>query len=105
MNAFAAALATLTGDPNLGVDILYVPNAGTPISCRAVAAEPDIDEKLTTAKIRDVKRTLLIQASDVPAPARNDTVQFPPSTAPYRVVDFKANDPQRLAWKLDVAPE
>jgi hypothetical protein len=106
MSAFGVMLATLFSDPNLGMDVVYCPQSGSPIPCRAAYAQPDTELTLQPAsKLRDTKRILLVQSYDVASPAKDDTVQIPPGGAVFRVMDFRATDPMRLTWRLEVAPQ
>ncbi|WP_372624963.1 hypothetical protein [Falsiroseomonas sp.] len=57
MTAFAAALAVLTADPNLGSDATWQRGGGPPVALRVVRSSPD--------QLRDAFGTALIQATDV----------------------------------------
>ncbi len=57
MTAFAAALAVLAADPNLGTDATWQRGAGVVIPLRVLRSSPD--------QLRDAFGTGLIQASDV----------------------------------------
>ncbi|HEY1630801.1 MAG TPA: hypothetical protein VGF56_05765 [Rhizomicrobium sp.] len=105
MSAFGVMLATLFSDPNLGMDIVYCPAAGGAIACRGAYAQPDIETQIQSAQIRDRKRVLLVRACDIAQPADNDTVQVPAGSAPFRLLNFNANDPMRLTWRLELAPQ
>jgi hypothetical protein len=58
MNAFDAALAVLTADPNLGSEAIYRAGGnGPPIALRILRASPD--------RLGDAFGTALLQATDV----------------------------------------
>lgn len=101
MSAFGVLLDTLLNDPNLGVDLTYTPQSGSPVACRGAWAQPDITTQIGTARITDQKRLLKVKRADVAQPVRNDAVRIAGVT--YRVVDFNGDDPLRLTWTLTLA--
>lgn len=102
MNAFASALSTIVNDANLGVDVIYMPANAAPIPCRGAFVQPDIQPTIgSSLRVSDRRRGLMVLASDIAAPAVNDTVTI--GAATYRVVDFTARDPQRMSFHLQLA--
>jgi hypothetical protein len=104
-NAFAVMLATLRHDPHQSVEIRYRPQSGAPLApFRANFIEPDVDQQLQTAKVRDRKRFLSVSQSDLPDPAVGDQVEIPTGGPLYDVADFTCGDGRRLEWHITVAP-
>jgi hypothetical protein len=102
-NAFAVMLNTLRRDPHQSVEVRYRPKSGAPFTCRANFIEPDVEQQLQTTKVRDRKRFLSVNQSDVPNPVVGDQVEIPTDGPLYDVADFKSGDGHRLEWHITVA--
>jgi hypothetical protein len=103
MGAFGVLLDSLLDNPDLGVDIVYTPASGSPVSCRASFAQPDMEAQLATSRVRDRKRWLLVKQSDIAQPAKGAQVAI--GTDTLRVLDFWATDPSRLTWTLSLGED
>ena len=101
--SFSALLDVLLSDPNLGIDVVYRPLMGAPVPCRAAFANPDIEQQLATARVRARKRWLIVKSADVAQPSKDDMIEIPVGGAEFRVLNFSANDPMRLTWRIEVA--
>lgn len=97
MTAFAAAMAALVADPNLGTEAVYRANGtGTPVSLRVLRSSPD--------RIADAFGTSVIQASDVlslaiatlPNLAAGDSFTLGPDTL---TVQHAERDATGIAWR------
>ena len=104
MNAFEAMARTLKNDPNTGIAIAYRPAAGGEIRCRASFVQPDIEVQLQSTKAKDRKRILAVNQTDVPVVTLNDEVDIPAGGSTFVVVNFSADDPQRIEWHITVTP-
>lgn len=98
MTAFAAAVAALTADPNLGADAIYrAGGTGAPVPLRVARSAPDrLGEAFGTTVVQATD-VLLVAAADVAAPAAGDTVAIGPDTL---TVLHAERDAAGVAWRV-----
>lgn len=97
MTAFAAALAALAADPNLGTDGTWQRGGGPLVALRVLRSSPD--------QLRDAFGTGLIQATDVltvpiavlPDVAAGDTFTLGPEVL---TVQHAERDAAGVAWRV-----
>jgi hypothetical protein len=101
MTAFAGAVdATFAA---FGIDAVYTPAGGEPVSVRVIARRPDTIVGFGETRIHAETATFELRASQVANPRTGDQLTvagdiFIVQGEPER------RDPDRLVWSLDVRP-
>jgi hypothetical protein len=86
-----------------GVDAVYTPAGGEPVSARVIARRPDTIVGFGETRIHAETTTFEVRASEVADPRPGD--QLAASGAMFIVQGEPARrDPNRLVWALDVRP-
>jgi hypothetical protein len=101
MTVFAGAVdATFAA---FGIDALYTPAGGEPVSLRVIATRPDAVIGFGETRIHAQTATFEVRASDVADPRPGDQLSVGGETF---VVQGEPDrrDPDRLVWSLDVRP-
>lgn len=102
MEAFALALDTLYGDPNMGTPALYrAGGAGDGVPVTVLLSQPDADLPFGAATVRTATRVVEVRRSEVAAPAEGDALVIQGETLVVQAPP-KA-DAARLSWTLDLA--
>jgi hypothetical protein len=101
MEAFAGAVeATFAA---FGIDAVYTPMGGDPVTVRVIARRPDTIVGFGETRLHAETATFEIRASEVAAPRPGDQLTvdgegFVVQGEPER------RDPDRLVWTVDVMP-
>jgi hypothetical protein len=95
---FGAVDATFAA---FGIDALYTPAGGEPVSLRVIARRPDATVGFGDTRIHAETATFEVRASEVASPGPGDQLtvgaeSFVVQGEPER------RDPDRLVWTLDV---
>jgi hypothetical protein len=99
MNAFAAAMATLAADRNIGTDVVWYPGGSGPgVAIRAVRSSPD--------RVAGAFDTAIVQATDVvtvatsaaPTLAAGDTFVIGSDTLTVQHIERSAFDASTTAF-------
>jgi hypothetical protein len=86
-----------------GIDALYMPPGGEPVSVRVIARRPDAIVSFGEARIHAETATFELRASEVPSPRPGD--QFLLGSETFVVQgEPERRDPDQLVWTLDVRP-
>ena len=104
MSAFAAALATLHADPNLGVDAEWQPaSGGSWRPLRILLRQPqDIVAGLGSARAVAVEASALIADLAPDAPRRGDRLRRVAPATTWRIETLEP-DAHGLSWTLGLA--
>jgi hypothetical protein len=84
-----------------GVDAIYTPAGGEPVSVRVIARRPDTIVGFGETRIHAETATFEIRASEVANPRSNDQLAVGGETFVIQG-EPERRDPERLAWSLDV---
>jgi hypothetical protein len=86
-----------------GVDALYTPAGGEPVSVRVIARRPDMIVGFGETRIHAETATFEVRASEVASPRPGDQLTVGSETF---IVQGEAErrDPGRFVWSLDVRP-
>jgi hypothetical protein len=98
MSAFAAALAALAADPNLGVSALWRAGgagSGTPI--RVLRSSPDVTSAGFETSIVQPTDVLTVAADAIASPAAGDTITI---SAEVLTVQHAERDATGVAWRV-----
>jgi hypothetical protein len=84
-----------------GIDAVYTPAGGDPVSVRLIARRPDTIVGFGETRIHTETATFEVRASELASPHPDDQVTVDGQTF---VVQSKSErrDPDRLVWTLDV---
>ena len=98
MSAFAAAMAALVADPNLGVDAVYR-QGGTsaPIAARVLRSSPDRVADAFGTEILSATDILSVAIAVLPAVDGGDTFTIGPDTL---TVQHAERDAAGIAWRV-----
>jgi hypothetical protein len=86
-----------------GIDAVYTPTGGEPLSVRAIARRPDTIVGFGETRIHAETATFEVRASEVANPRPDDQLTVASDTF---VIQGKPErrDPDRLVWMLDTRP-
>ncbi|MDH3661177.1 MAG: hypothetical protein OEU92_14315 [Alphaproteobacteria bacterium] len=99
MKAFAGAVdATFAA---FGVDAIYEPTGGDPITVRVIARRPDTIVGFGETRIHAETASFEIRASEVAAPRPGDQLTIEGDSFVVQG-EPERQDPDRLVWTLDV---
>ena len=101
MTVFAGAVdATFAA---FGIDAVYTPAGGEPLSVRVIARRPDTMVGFGETRIHTETAIFEVRASEVASPRPDD--QFIVDGQTFVVQgEPERRDPDRLVWSLDVRP-
>jgi len=101
MTVFAGAVdATFAA---FGIDALYTPAGGEPVSVRIIARRPDTIVGFGDTRIHAETATFEVRASEVANPQPDDQLIVDGQTFLIQG-DPERRDPERRVWSLDVRP-
>jgi hypothetical protein len=101
MTVFAGAVdATFAA---FGIDAVYAPAGGEPVSVRVIARRPDTIVGFGKTRIHAETATFEVRASEVANPRPNDQLTVGSDTLVIQG-EPERRDPDRLVWSLDVRP-
>ena len=86
-----------------GIDALYTPTGGEPVSVRVIARRPDTILGFGETRIHTVTATFELPASDVANPRPDDQLIVDGQTFVVQG-EPERRDPDRLVWSLDTRP-
>ena len=86
-----------------GIDALYTPAGGEPVSVRLIARRPDTIVGFGDTRIHAETVTFEVRASDVANPRPDDQLTVGGDTSVIQG-EPERGDPGRLVWTLDVRP-
>jgi hypothetical protein len=99
MEAFAGAVdATFAA---FGVDAIYQPSEGDPISVRVIASRPDAVTGFGETRIHAETATFELLVSEVAAPRSGDALTVDGESFVIQGEPVR-RDPDRLVWTVDV---
>jgi hypothetical protein len=101
-SAFDAALAALLADPNIGRDVVYTPQGGTPITVRAVLRRPDDVTSFGDARLWSETTRLDLCVGEVTNPRPGDRVRI--DGEDFDIQGEPQRDSERLIWTITLAP-
>jgi hypothetical protein len=84
-----------------GIDALYTPTGGEPVSVRVIARRPDTIVGFGNTRIHAETATVELRASDVANPRPDDQLIVDGETFVIQG-EPERRDPDRLVWTLDV---
>jgi hypothetical protein len=101
MTVFAGAVdATFAA---LGIEAVYMPAGGEPVSARVIARRPDTIVGFGDTRIHAETATFEVRASEAANPRPGDLVTIGSETFVVQG-EPERRDPDRLVWSLDVRP-
>jgi hypothetical protein len=101
MTVFQAAVdATFAA---FGIDAIYAPAGGEPVSVRVIARRPDAIVGFGDTRIHTETATFEVRASEVANPRPGDQLSVNGETLVVQG-EPERRDPDRLVWTLDVRP-
>jgi hypothetical protein len=83
-----------------GIDAVYTPAGGDPVSARVIARRPDTIVGLGETRIHAETATFELRASDVASPQPSDQLTVGGETFVVQG-EPERRDPDRLVWLLD----
>jgi hypothetical protein len=86
-----------------GIDAVYTPAGGEPVSVRVIARRPDTIVGFGETRIHTETATLALRASEVANPRSDDQLTVDGQTFVVQS-EPERRDPGRLVWSLDVRP-
>jgi hypothetical protein len=84
-----------------GIDAVYVPAGGEPVSVRVIARRPDTIVGFGETRIHAETATFEVRASEVASPRLGDELSIDGDTFTVQG-EPERRDPDRLVWSLDV---
>lgn len=103
MTAFTRAVGVIFANPDVGVDGTFLPAAGGSVAVRVIWSRPDELEPFGQTGVTSSKRIAEIQASEVAAPLKGDSIQIPVGGSTYKILaDPRQPDPDRRIWRLEL---
>jgi hypothetical protein len=101
MTAFQGAVDTTFAA--FGIDAVYTPAGGDPVSVRLIARRPDTIVGLGETRIHAETATFQVRASDIANPHPGDQLSVDGESFIVQG-EPEQRDPDRLVWTLDVRP-
>ena len=86
-----------------GIDAVYTPAGGDPVSVRVIAKRPDTIVGFGETRIHAETATFEVQVSEVVTPRPDDQLTIGGETFVIHG-EPERRDPDRLVWSLDVRP-
>ena len=86
-----------------GIDAVYTPAGGEPVSVRVIARRPDAIVGFGDTRIHAETATFELRANEVANPRPGDQLTIGGETFVVQG-EPERRDPDRLAWSLDVRP-
>ena len=86
-----------------GIDAVYTPAGGEPVSVRVIARRPDTIVGLGETRIHTETATFEVRASEVASPRPDDQLTVDSETFVVQG-EPERRDPDRLVWSLDTRP-
>jgi hypothetical protein len=86
-----------------GIDAVYTPAGGDPVSVRVIARRPDAIVGFGETRIHAETATFELRASEVANPRSGDQLTVGSDTFVIQG-EPERRDPERLVWRLDVRP-
>jgi hypothetical protein len=86
-----------------GIDALYTPAGGEPVSVRVIARRPDTIVGFDETRIHAETASFEVRASEVASPRPDDQLIVGGETFVVQGQPER-RDPDRLVWALDVCP-
>jgi hypothetical protein len=86
-----------------GIDAVYAPAGGEPVSVRVIARRPDTIVSFGETRIHTETVTFEVRASEVAEPRPGDQLTVGAETFIVQG-EPERRDPDRLVWTLDVRP-
>jgi hypothetical protein len=86
-----------------GIEAVYTPAGGEPITIRVIARRPDTIVGFSEMRIHAETATFEVRASEVPNPRPDDQLTVGGDTFVVQG-EPERRDPDRLVWTLDVWP-
>jgi hypothetical protein len=86
-----------------GIDAVYTPASGEPVSVRVIAKRPDTFVGFGETRIHTETATFELRASEVASPRPGDQLTVGGDTFLIQG-EPERRDPDRLVWSLDVRP-
>jgi hypothetical protein len=101
MTAFAGAVDATFGA--FGIDAVYMPASGEPVSVRVIARRPDTIVSFGETRIHAETATFEVRAGEVASPRPGDQLIVDGQTFVVQG-EPERRDPDRLVWSLDARP-
>jgi hypothetical protein len=102
MSAFAATVAVLFGDPNIGRDALYINDGGAPMLVRVVARRADAITDFGDARLWSQTTRVDLRVAEVPSPGSGDRIEIDGDA--FLIQGEPVRDRERLVWTVDLRP-
>jgi hypothetical protein len=87
-----------------GVEAVYTPAGGDPVTARVIARRPDTIVGFGETRIHTETATFEVRASDVATPRPGDQVTVGGETFVVQG-EPERRDPDRLVWTVDASPD
>lgn len=102
MSAFAAAVAALFADPNIGRDAVYIADGGAPVMVRVVARRADAITDFGDARLWSETTRIDLPVAEVPNPLPGDRIEI--DAEAFLIQGEPIRDRERLVWTVDLRP-
>ncbi|MGR3497109.1 head-tail joining protein [Citreimonas sp.] len=102
MTVFETGLSALFADPNMGLDAVYTPQGGQPVSLRAIRSSADELTGFGDTRLHSNTAMFEVQVAAVAVPRAGDTISVGSET--FVVQGEPERDVLGLAWLLDTVP-
>lgn len=103
MNAFAAAVTRIFADPNMAVDVTWLPGGVPPGSTiRAIRKAPDDLTTYGGARIWSETVRIDVMVAETPSIQTGDRIVIAGET--FEIQGEPMRDRERLVWTLDLRP-
>ena len=102
MSAFAAAVATLFADSNIGRDAVYIADGGAPLLVRVAARRADAISDFGDARLWSETTRIDLRVAEVPIPRPGDRIEIDGEA--FLIQGEPVRDRERLVWTVDLRP-
>jgi hypothetical protein len=102
MPAFAAAVAALFADPNVGRDAVYMADGGAPVMVRLIARGADAVTDFGDARLWSETTRVDLRVAEVATPRTGDRIEIDGDA--FLIQGEPVRDRERLAWTVDLRP-
>lgn len=102
MSAFAAAVGALFADPNIGRNVVYIADGGTPVLVRVIARRADVISDFGDARLWSETTRIDLRVAEVPAPRPGDRIEIDGDA--FLIQGEPVRDRERLVWTVDLRP-